>query len=83
MGSLGSAVLMFGDAAFGSRPFADGGAVFGLAASSAEASATFDYVIYAATRQFATEPADSVTRQTSPDTLTQPLVHCLPLTGMP
>lgn len=65
---------MFADAPFVDLPFADIETLYGLALARCRASADFEYVVYAATQQFATNHDDSVLpSQPFRGTLTVPL----------
>lgn len=65
---------MFGNAAYADRPFADVETIYGLALTRCVATAAFEYVVYSATREFATNPDDSLLpSQPFRGTLTMPL----------
>lgn len=50
---------MFADGPFANRPFADVQNIVGFADGICDATATFKYILYAATQNFATEPDDT------------------------
>lgn len=51
---------MYADAPFADRPFADAGTIVGFCDINADVSGSFKYVVYAATRNFATNADDSI-----------------------